>query len=159
MNFQSDFKIMPVAKIGNPNWEYRIATWPQEIDPLVHKLYDKETNDPICYTRKTFKDNRIQNCKIVRKQNGDVIIEPGDGSSYHVKRYGTKNKPVEINNNEIPHEMLCVICKTNKVTHVIYECNHFIMCGECSKVLFEQDPKCPLCRGEIRMAPGKLFFA
>lgn len=46
-----------------------------------------------------------------------ILFAPGDGFNYHVKRYTSKNKESEINNDEIPHEMMCVICLENKITH------------------------------------------
>lgn len=75
--FHSDFKLIPLNKRNHPNWEYRPATWPHEIDPLVHKLFDGEINGPICYTRKKNRNNIIQNCKIVKYPNNDIIMEPG----------------------------------------------------------------------------------
>jgi len=156
--FHSDFKLIPNVKRNQPNWEYREATWPQEIDPLVHKLIDGDITGPICYTRKKNRNNTIQNCKIVKYPNGDIIMEPGDTFNYHVKRYETKNKQSEINNDEVPHEMMCVICLENKITHVLYDCNHFVLCGKCADIIYNDDQKCPMCREEMTMKPGKLFF-
>jgi hypothetical protein len=157
-SFHSDFKLIPQAKRNQPNWEYRVATWPQEIDPIVHKLFDGEIDGPVCYTRKKNRNNTIQNCKIVKHSPDEIIMEPGDGFNYHIKRYSTKNKQMEINNDEIPHEMMCVICLGNKITHVLYDCNHFALCGARAEIIYEKDGKCPICREVMTMKSGKLFF-
>lgn len=159
-NFQSDFKLIPFCnKLTKPGWEYRIATWPEEIDKLAHKLFDNESTDSICYTRVTINDHRVQNCKITKETDGSVLMRPGDGAVYDVKRFNTKNKLTVINNNEIPHQMICIICCENKVSHILYDCNHFVLCGLCADKLYSDDPKCPICRKEIKIKPNKLFFA
>lgn len=155
MNFKSDFSLIPVVKKDNPNWEYRSATWSSEIDSMVHDLYDGKNDDEITYDRHKFRNNMLQHCKIVKE--GDLIImKPGDGFDYDVKKVSERNK---INNDDVPHDMLCIICMNNKKTHAIIPCFHVVACFMCAQVLYNQsNKKCPLCNEVFTEEPKKLYF-
>lgn len=160
MSFTSDFSLFPIKKWGNANFSYRKATWPKEVDPEIHKIVDNITTDPIYYTRTTFHNARTQYCK-VSKQGSDVIVEPGDGYNFIVRRDSNNNKLKEeiVDDNAIPHEMMCVICMANKRTHAVIECGHVSMCYVCAKLQHDTNHDCPICRVEMKSFPIKLFFS
>ena len=62
----SDFSLFPIKKLGRPGWEYRKATWPLEVDPEVHKIFDQDDDaeEAIHYTRITNHNVRSQYCKV-----------------------------------------------------------------------------------------------
>ncbi|QKF93638.1 RING finger protein [Fadolivirus algeromassiliense] len=159
MSFISDFSLFPVKKVGHPGWSYRKATWPGEVDPEVHKLIDKETTEPVYYTRAKIRDGTVQNCKVCIGANGNVIMEPGDGFNYLVRRDSTHNKEPEIDDSVVPHDMLCKICLTNKSTHAVLECGHVSMCAICAKKVYDDIKACPICKTPMSDEPIKLFFA
>lgn len=160
MSFKSDFSLIPIIKKDNPNWEYRPATWTSDIDPFVHDLFDginDDMNDDniITYNRQKIRNNMLQHCTIV-KENDKIIMKPGDGFDYDVKRISEHNK---INNNDIPHNMLCIICLNNKKTHAIIPCFHVVACSMCAQILYnQQNKRCPLCNVDFTDEPKKLYF-
>ena len=160
MSFVSDFSLFPIQKLGNPKWYFRKATWPDNVDPEVHNLIDGKSTDPIYYTRTTIHQPRTQYCKI-SKQANDIIVEPGEGYNYVVRKDSTNNKEteVEIDDTVIPHDIKCVICLTNKRTHAVKECGHVVMCIICAKQQYETNGECPICRAKMLQFPIKLFFA
>lgn len=158
MSFISDFSLFPIQKIGKPNWFYRKATWPSNVDPEVHDLFDNKNNDPIYYYRTTIHQPRTQYCKIY-KQGTDIIVEPGEGYNYLVRRDSTNNKEIEIDDSVVPHDIKCVICLSNKRTHAVKECGHVAMCIACAKQQYEMKGNCPICRVDMMEFPIKLFFA
>src|SRR5271170_1804696 len=110
MDFRSDFSLFPIKKIGVLGWEYRVATWPTEIDQQVHELFDGKKNSPIIYNRKNNRNGIMQNCKIVKKNN-EVLMEPGDGWDYLIRMDANNNKLTnDTDDKTIPHDMKCVIC-------------------------------------------------
>ena len=153
----SDFSLFPIKKLGRQGWEYRKATWPIEVDPEVHKIWD-DSGEEVHYTRVTNHKVRSQYCK-VSKVNNEVIVEPGDGYNFLVRRDSTNNKEVEIDDSVVSHDIICVICMTNKRTHAVKECGHVSMCQPCAKQQFETNGECPICRVEMVDFPIKLFFA
>ena len=164
-NFTSDFSLFPVKKLGQPGWEFRKATWPKEVDPEVHRIFDE--TDPeliktniVHYTRVTNHKARSQYCK-VSKVGLDVIMEPGDGYNFMVRKDSEINKEKEevIDDSVVPHDMMCVICMSHKRTHAVPECGHVSMCSACAKQQFEINRECPICREEMIDFPIKLFFA
>ncbi len=163
-NFVSDFSLFPIKHVGKPGWEYRKATWPKEVDPEVHKIFDDPTtNDSVHYTRITNHKARSQYCK-VSKINNEVIMEPGDGYNYLVRRDSNNNKnddetEVTIDDAVIPHDIICVICMSHKRTHAVKECGHVSMCYICAKQQFEINGECPICRTKMDEFPIKLFFS
>lgn len=159
-NFKSDFSLFPIKRLDVPGWEYRIATWPSTIDKKVHKLFDGQNNDLIEYPRMKIRDGKIQNCKIV-KEGDDIILEPGDGWNFLIKRdsYNNREPNDEIDDNDIPHDIKCLICFTNKRTHVIPSCFHVVSCVECAKILETMEKKeCPICRTQYEGTLKRLFF-
>lgn len=157
----SDFSLFPIKKLGKPGWEYRKATWPLEVDPEVHKIFDgkSDADKEVYYTRTTNHNVRTQYCK-VSKVGDDIIVEPGDGYNFLVRRDSTKNREEEeIDDSVVPHDIICVICMTNKRTHAVKECGHVSMCHPCAKQQFEVNGECPICRVEMVDFPIKLFFA
>ena len=158
MSFTSDFSLFPIKKLGNPKFVFRKATWPANVDPEVHDLIDGKSNDPIYYNRVTVHQPRTQYCKI-SKQANDIIVEPGEGFNYIVRKDSTNNKIEEIDDTVVPHDMKCVICLSNKRTHAVKECGHVVMCVVCAKQQYEANGECPICRTEMLEFPIKLFFA
>lgn len=159
MSFVSDFSLFPIKKLGKPGWEYRKATWPSEVDPEVHKIFDGKSTDDVYYTRTTIHNARTQYCKVTKVGN-DIIMEPGDGYNFMVRKDSTNNKEdEEIDDSVVPHDIICVICMTNKRTHAVKECGHVSMCHICAKKQFEVNAECPICRVEMIDFPIKLFFA
>jgi hypothetical protein len=162
MNFKSDFSLFPIKKLGNPNWEYRKATWPAQVDQEVHKIYEGKTTDPVFYTRTTIHEQnpRTQYCKVSKKDN-DIIMEPGDGYNFLVRRDSMDNKELddEIDDDVVPHDMKCVICLDHKRTYAVPECGHVSLCFICAKHQFETRAECPICRTKMSNFPIKLFFS
>lgn len=159
MSFKSDFSLFPIKKLGRPNWSYRIAEWPAEVDPEVHKLFDKITQEPVYYTRARNHDGLVQYCKVCIDDNNNIIMEPGDGYNFLVRRDSTANKEPEVDDSVVPHDMLCKICMGNKSTHAILECGHVCMCIICAKKVYDEMKKCPICKTEMDEPPIKLYFA
>ena len=182
-NFISDFSLFPIQKLGNPRWEYRKATWPAEIEPEVHKLYNDEIPGPLYYNRLKLRDGTMERCKIC-KCGDDIHVEPGNGFDYLVRIDSLNNVVVDntdinintntdtnIDNNSndgtnntdntgtnVLQQLECIICLTNKRTHIIKECNHFVMCQECAIKVFNSDKKCPMCRCGMNVPAKKVFF-
>lgn len=157
MNFVSDFSLFPIKQLGKPGWEYRKATWASDIDPLIHKLFDSEIN-VVKYDRVKLRDGSLQHCKVEKNHDDEIIMYPGDGYNFLVRKDTTNNKLVEQNNNDIPHDMLCLICMDNKRTHVIVPCMHLVCCSKCSNDIFNKLNECPICRGKFDSTPKKIFF-
>lgn len=159
--FISDFSLFPIKKYGVPGWEYRKATWPEAVESCVHDIFDDINLEPIHYTRTTIYDKRIQYCK-VSKQGNDVIMEPGDGYNFWVRRdtlLHKKEKEIKIDDSVVPHTMVCKICLTNKMTHAVKECGHVSMCAICANEIYKTQKECPICRTKMTSYPIKLFFA
>jgi len=164
MNIESDFHLKPIKR---PTWEYRIATWPvDQVDSKVHNLFDGKSIDPVKYQRATFRDGTLQNCVVLKDDNGDIIMKPGNGWDYYVKRVSFNNQIKEdekVDNENIPHDMICDICLDNKKTHLLIDCNHVCMCGPCANKTFNgldgAKQECPICRTPITVPPVKLIFS
>ena len=159
-NFRSDFEMIPVNKIGRTGWEYKPATWPQNVDPAVHKLLESKTQSPILYIRKRWRDNLVQNCKIY-KDNGDLYMNPGDDCIYKIKKVTINNREPDqsvVDNDNVPHELKCLICLDNKRTHMVTECNHVVACVNCAVDIMKMNPKkCPLCNTLIKSWKKYIF--
>jgi hypothetical protein len=158
MSFKSDFSLFPIKKQGNPNWFFKKATWPEDIEPEVHNIFDGKTTDSVFYTRTTVHNPRTQYCEITKEGN-DIWVKPGDGYNFLVRKDSDHNKVIEQDDSNVPHEMLCVICFTSKRTHAVMECGHVSMCHSCSKLQYEANKECPICRTKMENFPIKLFFA
>ena len=161
-NFKSDFSLIPIIKEGKSGWKYRPATWPSEIDPKVHLLFDNISDDDIDYSRHKLRNDMLQHCKIVKEGN-NIIMKPGDGFNYNIKRISKNNKLTNmdehIDNENIPHNMKCIICMTNKKTHAIIPCFHVVACSICASLLYDDNnKKCPLCNSPFNEPLKKLFF-
>jgi len=95
------------------------------------------------------------------KENDQIIMKPGDGFDYVIKKVSINNREPDedsIDNTVIPHDILCLICLQNKRTHVIIECFHVVACAECAKLIHENSHECPLCRKPITNPLKKLYF-
>lgn len=158
MSFVSDFSLFPIKKQGNPNFEFRKATWPAEIDPEVHNIFDNKSIEPVFYTRTTIRNPRTQYCEVV-KDGDNIMMKPGDGYDFLVKKDDNRNKKIEQDDTIIPHDMICVICMTFKRTHAVKECGHVSMCHICSKELYDTTKQCPICKVQMNDYPIKLFFS
>ena len=161
-NFISDFSLFPIQKLGNPRWEYRKATWPAEIEPEVHKLYNDEIPGPLYYNRLKLRDGTMERCKIC-KCGDDIHVEPGNGFDYLVKRVSTHNKldhgSNQDPNQDVPHEMKCDVCLDNKKTHVMLDCNHVCLCESCSVQIYNSTKLCPICNTPMTKPALKLIFS
>ena len=159
--FKSDFEMMPETKINKPGWNFRPATWTSETDPLVHKLLEDKIQGPIVYTRKRWRDDVTQNCSIY-KNNNELFMNPGDDYIYKIQKVAINNREPDqniIDNDNIPHELKCLICLDNKRTHMVTECNHVVACATCTASLMKMDPKkCPLCNTLIKKNLQKIYF-
>ncbi len=91
MSFVSDFSLFPIKKLGQPGWSYSKATWPMIIDPMVHDLLDGQTEDDITYDRKRIRDGKMQHCTVTLEDD-KLILKPGDGFNYLVRRDSKINK-------------------------------------------------------------------
>jgi hypothetical protein len=161
-NFVSDFSLFPIKHLNKPNWEYRKATWPRDIEVDVHRLYEKITAEPIIYERVKFYNNENQKCTIRWNEEDQFLVENDENYNFLIRRDSTFHREIEISETDeknIPHEMLCVICLTHKRTHAIPECGHVSMCEPCSHKVFSADQKCPICRKSMSYPPIKLFFS
>jgi hypothetical protein len=156
----SDFFLIPLEKQDNPNWEWRVATWPvSQVDPYVHDLFDGLRLDPVKYQRARYKDGKIENCEIL-KDGEDIIMKPGNGFNYLVKRVSFNNKShTSIDQKEIPHDMKCDICMDSKKTHVLLDCNHVSLCELCSIHIYNTTKLCPICNTPMTKPPLKLIFS
>lgn len=159
MSFKSDFSLFPIKKLGHAQWSYRIASWPSEVDAEVHKLFDKTTKEPVYYTRARNYDGKVQYCKVCLDDTGNIVVEPGDGYNFLVRRDSTNNKEPEIDDSTVPHDMMCKICFANKSTHAVMECGHVAMCCICAKKVYDGLGQCPICKTDMEEPPIKLFFA
>ena len=158
MSFKSDFSLFPIKHLGKAGWTYKPATWPSDVDPEVHNLFDGKSTDSIYYTRITIHKIRTQYCEI-SKQGNDIIVKPGDGYNFLVRKDSVNNKQIEIDDSSIPHDIKCVICLMNKRTHAVKECGHVVMCVLCAKQQYETNGECPICRTKMDEFPIKLFFS
>jgi len=163
--FVSDFSLFPIKKLGHAGWEYRKATWPESTENDVHKLYNNEIPGPIYYDRLKLRDYTMERCKICR-HNDEIHVEPGNDFNYLVRIDSLNNVNVDVvavmddddkNDNGLQN-LECVICLTNKRTHIIKECNHLLLCQACAIEIFNGNRKCPLCRKEMKEPAGKVFF-
>jgi hypothetical protein len=157
----SDFHLIPISKEGKSGWEYRVATWPiDQVDPKVHLLFDDKSIDPVKYQRKTFRDDTLQNC-IILKENGRIVMKPGNNYHYYVKKVSENNKTLDnldTDDDTIPHNMVCDVCMSNKKTHLLIECGHCCMCGICAIQVYNDTKKCPICTEDILSQPIKIIF-
>ena len=75
-------------------------------------------------------------------------------------------RPIDISlNNSLPtrkenevlrNDFTCVICLTNKRSHIIIPCNHICLCQNCAFRIRNQN-KCPICR-KVNIKVQKVFF-
>ena len=50
----------------------------------------------------------------------------------------------------------CIVCMTNE-KEMVFNCGHYVTCGDCSKYIFSHDRRCPICRQNISTII-KIFF-
>jgi hypothetical protein len=92
-DIQSDFSLLALSKENNPNYYFRPATWPIEIDIQAHKLFDNEIDHDIVYTRETFKTKKNQTCTIKKNEKGKILLVTDDLYVYIIRRDSLNNKP------------------------------------------------------------------
>ena len=81
-----------------------------------------------------------------------------------IKIPGARPIDISLNNslsrgkeNEVcKNDFTCVICLTNKRSHLITPCNHFCLCQNCAFRIRNQN-KCPICR-KVNIKVQKVFF-
>jgi hypothetical protein len=112
--FVSDFSLFPIKKIGRPGWEFRKATWTQDIETEIHKLYNGKISGPVYYDKPRVRDGLLERCKIC-KCDDEIHVEPGNGYDYIVRIDSLNNVQIESDNETSP-ESECIICFTNKIT-------------------------------------------
>jgi hypothetical protein len=138
--FKSDFCLTPL----NINANSGPATWHPDTDPKVHDLLDGYREESVTYTRKKIYNNTYQDCKVVREDSKNIIMLPGDGSRYSVKRERTSNK---INDKEsASNDVACVVCLLYERNHAVIPCGHLVSCTRCALRLKQDDDRCPICR-------------
>ncbi len=162
--FVSDFSLFPVKKLGRPGWEYRKATWlGVTIDEEVHKLMDGKKTTDITYNRKIWKGihkGTLQICTITTDPVHGYVVKPGDGYNFIIRRDthnnyfddGDSDSDVDSDDNT---DMICVICLTNKKTHIVPGCLHVVACSVCAKKIVN---KCPICRTPFNGKLKKIYF-
>jgi hypothetical protein len=157
--FCSDFSLFPIRKLGHPGWEYRVATWTAEMDPEVHQIFDG-TKTSVGYQRTNNRTGQTQNCIVEMQSNGQVYAKPGDGWDFIVRRDHNKNKNKlsDVDDKDIPHDKMCVICTTRKQSTVLHDCGHVCMCIPCANIIFGSTKDCPICKKHMSQKPIKLFF-
>lgn len=158
--FHSDFSLFPIRKLGHPGWSYREATWPNEMDPEVHQIFDGEKTR-VGYQRLSNRTNQIQNCIVEKQPNGEVHVKPGDGWDFLVRRDSTTNKNMlsDVDDKDIPHNNICVVCAGRKQSTVLHDCGHVCMCVSCANIIFGSTKECPICKKHMSQKPIKLFYA
>lgn len=58
-----------------------------------------------------------------------------------------------VNENDLPEELLCAICLTNRKEVMIVACKHMVFCGKCEtdyRLKYENDCECPICRKKYK---------
>ncbi len=160
--FKSDFSLFPIKRLGNPGWEYRVATWPPEVDQKVHDLFDGKITDPITYTRVRNFDKLQQTCTIVKDEAQDqFIMQPGDTYNFLIRRDSMDNKVVihDITHDDyIEFDIGCFECDHGKRAYGIIECGHIPFCEQCSvKMDTRKDKVCPICGDPFALKLGKML--
>ena len=157
--FKSDFSLIAIHEINKPGCDYKKATWPEDVDYEVHDIFDGKSNGPIYYSRTTFGDKKTQYCKIEKNKKNEIVVLPGDGWNFMVRRDTTNNKKTEDDDANVPHEMMCKICFDKKIIYAVKECGHASMCAVCAKEIYKTKAECPICKKKMINEPIKLFFA
>ncbi len=103
---RSDFSLFPINKIGKKFWEHRKATWPLDMEPTVHKLFDKKRAPPLNYLRRKGYDGQWQNCKIVKDDTYGLIVAPGNGYNFLIRRDTFCNREADIDDFPFDDEEL-----------------------------------------------------
>lgn len=146
-DFKSDFYLKPL----NIRTKSGLATWHADTDPAVHDLFDGFRTEAVNYTRKRRFDGTYQDCQVIREEKEsdesdeyDIILLPGDGSRYLVKKVSSNNK---INDDKTDDTTeACVICMEFVKNHVCIPCGHLISCTRCTKKMDDLEGRCPICR-------------
>ena len=103
---------------------------------------------------------------IYRNSQENTRIDSNFVSNNHriIKTPGARPIDISLNNslprgkeNEVcKNDFTCVICLTNKRSHLITPCNHFCLCQNCAFRIRNQN-KCPICR-KLNIKVQKVFF-
>jgi hypothetical protein len=145
IDFKSDFLLeaLNFKSKSRPG----LATWHKDTDPAVHDLFDGYRTEPVTYTRVRNFDGKYQDCKVVKEEKDDtvnIVLLPGDGTRYSVKRVSSINK---INDEKTEDSTnACVICAEYVKNHASIPCGHLITCTRCTLKLEGYDQRCPMCR-------------
>lgn len=170
-DFQSDFSLFPVKRLGNPKIQFEKATWPKEVDPEVHKMLNGTRKNEISYSRKVVKTGKWQPNKIAFR--GTQLLVIPDRSfhkgnieyNYMIRKDSTKNMesttdytPKQPEPDSIPHDETCVVCLDQKKTHAAVPCGHLAVCTTCAdQLLIHNNTECSVCRTPVQQYM-KIFF-
>jgi len=65
-------------------------------------------------------------------------------------RLQEEKRMAEIARTRAEDQHLCVVCKTEPITHQFRPCNHFCVCEHCAGKVRSNSNQCPMCRKYIR---------
>lgn len=65
----------------------------------------------------------------------------------HERNWGRQSHPSGDDVEAGENETSCTVCMSNKPQILSTECGHLCVCIRCSKHIFENSKKCPVCRG------------
>jgi hypothetical protein len=70
-----------------------------------------------------------------------------------------KEEKEQVNDENIPDELLCIVCLERRINTVILDCRHAKLCIKCSRTILlgYNKKKCPVCREEIKRGIIKIF--
>ena len=115
------------------------------IDSLNNVIIDDNSNNNNTNNDNT-NNNNVNGTNGVNNVNVNVNVNDSNNTS------------ITTNDQNILQQLECIVCLTNKRTHIIKECNHFVLCQECSINIFNSDKKCPMCRCQMIVPAKKVFF-
>ena len=142
IDFKSDFFLE--ALNFKSNTPPGLATWYKDTDYLVHDLFDGYRTEPVKYTRVRIFDGEYQDCQVVKEESDEIVLLPGDGTRYSVKRISSNNKINEEKTDNVSN--MCLICQEYIKNHASIPCGHLITCSRCTLKMEKYDQRCPICR-------------
>ncbi|KAJ3425764.1 e3 ubiquitin-protein ligase xiap [Anaeramoeba flamelloides] len=154
---------------------------PQNNQDNIHTLEENEKNHNIYENGEYYNDiyititNKLINKKYIQidhsNSKGQQQIE-NDNILFTIKDLKLQvNNPIKhqqeknqklnkTKKKKIPKskKILCKICMINSANSLFLPCKHMLCCENCTKIIFEKNKKCPLCRTEIKKTM-KIFIA
>lgn len=130
-------------------WNREIPPWLLRILRIlsVHDFFDDQ--DPQATEEALYSIRREQNehlsPTIINIENIQSILIDKDTQS------------ILINDNDVPHNIECIICFEHKKTHLVPGCGHLVACAICAKKLEEFNKKCTICRNPFTKLQ-KIYF-